>query len=106
MTDQWMVIRAAPNSCSKMLRRLADRSDDEGVVHAVISVVPLEVASGFAEAYGLKIVPLDERWSQRRFIICFRDEQSLSPAAQLLVAHLASLPMHDSASLEKPTRSA
>jgi DNA-binding transcriptional LysR family regulator len=55
-----------------------------------ISVVPQEVASGFAKAYGLKIVPLDEPWAQRRFIVCFRDEQSLSPAAQLLVAHLGS----------------
>ena len=55
-----------------------------------ISVVPREVASGFADAYGLKIVPLDEPWAQRRFIICFRDAQTLSPAAQLLVDHLAS----------------
>lgn len=54
-----------------------------------ISVVPREVAGGFAEAYGLKIVPLNERWAQRRFIVCFRDEQTLSPAARLLVDHLA-----------------
>jgi DNA-binding transcriptional LysR family regulator len=54
-----------------------------------ISLVPREVAGGFAQAYGLKIIPLQEAWAERRFIICFRDEQSLPPAAQLLVEHLA-----------------
>jgi DNA-binding transcriptional LysR family regulator len=53
-----------------------------------ISVVPAEVASLYAGAYGLKIVPLAEDWAQRRFIVCFRDAQALSPAAQLLVDHL------------------
>jgi DNA-binding transcriptional LysR family regulator len=53
-----------------------------------ISVVPAEVASLYAQAYGLKIVPLAEEWAQRRFIVCFRDVQALSPAAQLLVDHL------------------
>jgi DNA-binding transcriptional LysR family regulator len=50
--------------------------------------VPAEVASLYARAYGLKIVPLAEDWAQRRFIVCFRDAQALSPAAQLLVDHL------------------
>ena len=54
-----------------------------------ISLVPREVAGGFAQAYGLKIIPLQEAWAERRFIICFRDEQGLPPAAQLLVEHLA-----------------
>jgi DNA-binding transcriptional LysR family regulator len=54
-----------------------------------ISLVPREVAGGFAQAYGLKIIPLQEPWAERRFIICFRDEQGLPPAAQLLVGHLA-----------------
>lgn len=53
-----------------------------------VSLVPLEVADTYVAAYGLKIVPLAERWAERRFIICFRDAQSLPPAAQLLVDHL------------------
>ncbi|MEO5671669.1 MAG: LysR family transcriptional regulator [Ramlibacter sp.] len=53
-----------------------------------ISLVPREVAGGFAKAYGLKVVALDEPWAERRFIICFRDAQSLAPSAQLLVDHL------------------
>lgn len=54
-----------------------------------ISLVPFEVADTYVKAYGLKIIPLAERWAERRFIICFRDAQALSPAAQLLVDHLA-----------------
>jgi DNA-binding transcriptional LysR family regulator len=54
-----------------------------------ISVVPREVAQLQAQAYGLRLVPLAEPWAERRFIICYRDAQLLSPAAQLLVEHLA-----------------
>ena len=54
-----------------------------------ISVVPREVAQLQSAAYGLRLVPLAESWAERRFIICFRDAQLLSPAAQLLVEHLA-----------------
>ena len=54
-----------------------------------ISLVPREVAEVYAGTYGLKIVPLAEPWAQRRFIICFRSIQALSPSAQLLVDHLA-----------------
>jgi DNA-binding transcriptional LysR family regulator len=56
-----------------------------------ISLVPREVADIYAQAYGLRIVPLDEPWARRRFILCYRDAESLTPAAQLLVDHLASL---------------
>jgi DNA-binding transcriptional LysR family regulator len=63
------------------------------VVHAglAISLVPREVAEPAARAMGLRLVALSEPWAQRRFIICYRDAQSLTPAAQLLVEHLASL---------------
>jgi DNA-binding transcriptional LysR family regulator len=54
-----------------------------------ISLVPHEVAEIYAANYGLKTIPLAEPWAQRRFIICFRDEQGLSPSAQLLLDHLA-----------------
>jgi DNA-binding transcriptional LysR family regulator len=56
-----------------------------------ISLVPREVAQDPAAAYGLKLVALREPWAERRFIICYRDQPALSPAAQLLLAHLASL---------------
>jgi len=54
-----------------------------------ISLVPREVAEVYARNYGLRMIPLAEPWAQRRFIICFRDAQGLSPSAQLLADHLA-----------------
>jgi DNA-binding transcriptional LysR family regulator len=54
-----------------------------------ISLVPREVAELQAKTYGLHVIPLDEPWAKRRFIVCYRDAQQLSPAAQLLVGHLA-----------------
>lgn len=54
-----------------------------------ISLVPREVAEMQAATYGLRVIPLAEAWAKRRFILCFRDAQALSPAAQLLVEHLA-----------------
>lgn len=54
-----------------------------------ISLVPREVAEVYARTYGLQMIPLAEPWAQRRFIICFRDAQGLSPSAQLLADHLA-----------------
>jgi DNA-binding transcriptional LysR family regulator len=54
-----------------------------------ISLVPREVASSYAKAYNLQVIPLAEKWAQRRFIIVYRDAESLSPAAQLLADHLA-----------------
>ncbi len=53
-----------------------------------ISVVPREVAGPLAEAHQLHLVPLDEPWSERRFVICFRDAPTLTPAAQLLLEYL------------------
>ena len=54
-----------------------------------ISLVPREVAEVYARTYGLRMIPLAEPWAQRRFIICCRDAQGLSPSAQLLADHLA-----------------
>ena len=54
-----------------------------------ISLVPRQVAEIYAQASGLRIIPLAEPWAQRRFIVCYRDHALLSPAAQLLADHLA-----------------
>lgn len=59
-----------------------------------ISVVPRETAELQAQAYGLKLVPLDETWAVRRFVICYRAEEQLTHAAQLLVRHLESCAAH------------
>jgi DNA-binding transcriptional LysR family regulator len=89
---QVMLQREAAQLGRAVVNRVVVRSFEAAfrVVRAglAISVVPAEVASLYAGAYGLKIVPLAEDWAQRRFIVCFRDAQALSPAAQLLVDHL------------------
>ena len=56
-----------------------------------IAVVPREVAEPVAPTYGLQVLPLTDAWAQRRFAICFQDEQRLSPAAKALAAHLQAL---------------
>ncbi len=57
-----------------------------------IAIVPAELAGPHAgcagTASGMRIVPLVDAWAERRFAICFRHVALLSPAAQLLVAHL------------------
>ena len=57
-----------------------------------IALVPREVTTLYAEAYGLAILPLQENWSRRRFILCHRGEDQLSPAAQLLLNDLSNEP--------------
>ncbi len=54
-----------------------------------ITVVPRQVAQSYAEANGLVVIPLTDAWATRSFVICFRDEDSLSPAARVLLDHLA-----------------
>ncbi len=54
-----------------------------------IALVPREVTTLYAQAYGLEVLPLQENWSRRRFILCHRGEDQLSPAAQLLLNNLS-----------------
>ena len=56
-----------------------------------VTVAPREIVDPVAQSFGLKVVPLTDRWAQRRFTVCFRREQDLSPSARLLVAHLEKL---------------
>ena len=53
-----------------------------------ICVVPREVAAPYLEVYGLRCIPLAEPWAERRFTICYRDGDTLSAAARLLIEHL------------------
>jgi DNA-binding transcriptional LysR family regulator len=56
-----------------------------------IAVVPREVAQPVAANFGVKVVQLSDSWARRRFVLCFRDPERLSPAAKLLLAHLERL---------------
>ncbi len=53
-----------------------------------ISVIPRELAAPVAQAHDLTLIALDEPWARRQFIVCFRDEPSLTPSARQLLEHL------------------
>ena len=53
-----------------------------------IAILPAELSAPYVEAFGLKVTPLSDPWARRRFAICCRDEQALTPAARLLIEHL------------------
>lgn len=54
-----------------------------------LAIVPRQIAAASGGSEGLRIVALKEPWAQRRFAICYRHQDQLSPAARLLVEHLA-----------------
>ncbi len=56
-----------------------------------LAILPQEAATPHAGAGRLSLVPLDEDWAQRRFVVVARGQPALSPAAQLLAAHLQAL---------------
>lgn len=53
-----------------------------------VSVVPREVAAMYAAAGQIKTVRLLNDWTSRQFVICFKDEQDLTPAARHLLDFL------------------
>lgn len=54
-----------------------------------ICISTRESAEPFAEMYKLGIVPLKDKWAKRRHVLCFRDDESLTPAGKLLIQHLS-----------------
>ncbi|WP_118183602.1 LysR family transcriptional regulator [Paraburkholderia phosphatilytica] len=54
-----------------------------------ISVIPQEVGEAYARLLDVRIVPLADAWAERRFVVCFRALDTLQPAAQRMVEHLA-----------------
>lgn len=53
-----------------------------------IAILPREATAPFVAASGLAMVPLAERWAQRRFVACVRAQPALSASARLLAEHL------------------
>lgn len=60
-----------------------------------IAVVPREVTPLHAQAWGLKILPLQETWARRRFVLCHRGEDNLTPAARMLLEALTDYAQED-----------
>lgn len=55
-----------------------------------ISVIPHQVSLMHAARGEIKVIPLTDAWARRRFAVCFREQASLTPAAQRMVEFLAS----------------
>lgn len=90
---QAMLARAAARS-EKTLTHRAIVSNFDAAMRVVrarlgISIVPKEIAAPYAANLDLRVVPLRDPWARRRFAVCYRDMETLSPAARLLVEFLA-----------------
>ncbi|WP_322040171.1 LysR family transcriptional regulator [Burkholderia diffusa] len=55
-----------------------------------ISILPVEVAETYRRVLDVRIIPLTDTWANRRFIVCFKDFDSLQSAARRLVEYLYS----------------
>ena len=90
---QIMLVRAAAIAGKVLTHRATVSTFDAAlrVVHANlgISIVPKEVAIPYARTFDLCVIPLSDEWAKRRFAVCYRDADLLSPAAKLLVEYLA-----------------
>ncbi len=87
-----MLARAAAATGKRVRHRVVVTNFEAAlrVVRAnlAICVVPREVAEPYLEVYGLRCIALNEAWAERRFTICYREGDTLSAAARLLIAHL------------------
>jgi DNA-binding transcriptional LysR family regulator len=87
-----MLQREAGQLGRRMLYRVVVTNFDAAlrVVRAglAITVVPREVTGGHVHAGALQVLPLDEPWTRRRFVLCHRGEEVLAPAARLLLDYL------------------
>lgn len=89
---QVMLHRAAADLGKALVHRVIVSSFDAAlrVVNAnlAVSIMPREVAAPFAASQGLRLIALNEPWTERRFALCFRSEASLAAPARLLLDHL------------------
>lgn len=87
-----MLARAAALA-GKPLRYRTQVSNFEASLRVVranlgLSIIPREVAASSAEAMSLRVIPLTDSWARRRFVICFRQRETLTPAAAMLLDSL------------------
>jgi DNA-binding transcriptional LysR family regulator len=62
-----------------------------------LSVIPMQVGQRYAPMLGIRVVPLSDAWALRRFVVCYRDFDSLQPAAQRMVEYLHARALPDDA---------
>lgn len=87
-----MLARAAAIIGKPMAYRVVVSSFDASLrcvrANLGLAIMPREVVEPTYASFGVRVIPLTDRWAQRRFAICLRDEASLSPAVRLLVDYL------------------
>lgn len=87
-----MLARAAAIIGTPMIYRAVVSSFDASLrcvrANLGLAIVPQEVVTPLAHTFDVRVLPLTDSWAKRRFAICFRNEESLSPAAKLLVDFL------------------
>ena len=54
-----------------------------------ISVIPRQVAVRSEKLREIVVIALTDAWAKRRFAVCFRDPETLSPAALRMIDFLA-----------------
>ncbi|TKC85911.1 LysR family transcriptional regulator [Trinickia terrae] len=70
-----------------------------------ISVLPIEVAETYRRVLNVRVIPLTDAWANRRFVVCFKNFESLQLGAQRLVEYLcrrAQLPPNRSSAATPP----
>lgn len=53
-----------------------------------VSIVPREVGQIYVTNQLVKTIPLKDDWAHRRFVICFRSHEELTPASKSLIDFL------------------
>lgn len=88
-----MLRRAAARSGRTIVYRVVVSNFDASfrvvAANLAVSVVPRQVAAGYARFLDIQLVPLSDLWAKRRFVVCHRSGLVLAPAAARLLAHLA-----------------
>jgi DNA-binding transcriptional LysR family regulator len=60
-----------------------------------IAVVPESVTGIYAQSTHVKALRLEEKWAERRLMVCTRSPDSLTPAAAAFLAHLTREPAQE-----------
>ena len=67
-----------------------------------VTVLPREVAAPHANAGQMALVPLDEPWAERRFVVATRPDPVASAASRLLADHLRSVALANASTVSAP----
>ncbi len=67
-----------------------------------IAIVPQSITPLYAKALDVTALRLDERWAERRLMICVKNLESLAPAASTFLTHLTRGQAEGGRALEAP----